>query len=101
MPFVSAGLVAPSGKRWKAILLELTDDYHMGTQGMSRKVYRFHSRAKAMAGLEIHVRQQHPEVTEILKADSAQSVSPADRTAEERVIEGAERASQTEQQQLH
>jgi hypothetical protein len=56
MPFVSAGLVAPSGKRWKAILLELTDDYHMGTQGMSRKVYRFHSRAKAMAGLEIHVR---------------------------------------------
>jgi hypothetical protein len=78
VPHISCGLVAPSGKKWKAILLELTDDYHMGMQGMSRHVYRFSKRETAMKGLEIHIKRLHPEVTEILKADSTQSVSPAD-----------------------
>lgn len=65
VPFVDAGLVAPSGKKWKAILLTLTDDYHMGMQGMKRQVYRFSKRENAMKGLETHVRQLHPDVGEI------------------------------------
>lgn len=67
VPFVDAGLVARSGKKWKAILLILTDDYHMGMQGMERHVYRFTCREKAMKGLEIHLKQLHPEVTEIVQ----------------------------------
>jgi hypothetical protein len=46
-------------------------------------------------------RKVHQDALRKRKADSTQSVSPADRTAEKRVIEGAERASQTEQQQLY
>jgi hypothetical protein len=67
VPHADAGLVARSGKKWKAILLTLTDDYHMGMQGMKRRAIVWKTREQAMDRLEIHVRDLNPYVGEIVK----------------------------------